>query len=278
MAFIDEHQGVGRQVLEQGRRRLAGFTPGEVAGVVLDPLAVAHGLEHLEVERGPFVEALGLQKLALGVELGEARLELDLDVADGLADGGAGGDVVGIGVDGDGVERRRLLAGQRVELDDPLDGVAEQAEPPRPVLVMGREDLDGIAAHPEIAAPQNHVVAPVLKLHQLAQKLGPVDPLARLQGHDHLRIGLERADAVDARHRGDDDDVLALEQRPGGGVTHAVDLLVDRGVLFDVGVGARHIGLGLVIIVIGDEVLDRVVGKEGPHLAEELGGEGLVGR
>ncbi len=60
-------------------------------------------------------------------------------------------------------------------------------------------------------------------------------------------------------------------------MAHPVDLLVDRGVLLDVGVGARHIGLRLVVVVVGDEVLDRVLGEERLHLAVELGGQGLVG-
>ena len=61
-------------------------------------------------------------------------------------------------------------------------------------------------------------------------------------------------------------------------VAHAVDLLVDRGFLLDIGVGARDIGLGLVVVVIADEIFDRVVRKEAPELAVELGRERLVGR
>ena len=80
------------------------------------------------------------------------------------------------------------------------------------------------------------------------------------------------------RHRGDDDDVVAFEQGARRRVAHAVDLLVDGGFLLDIGVGARDIGLGLVVIVVGDEVFDGVVGEERLHLAIELGGQRLVGR
>ena len=73
-------------------------------------------------------------------------------------------------------------------------------------------------------------------------------PLLEREGH--RRIGLDRADAVDARHRGDDDDVVALEQRARRRVAHAVDLLVDRGFLLDIGVGARDVGFRLVVVVI----------------------------
>ena len=54
----------------------------------------------------------------------------------------------------------------------------------------------------------------------------------------------------------------ALEQGPGRRVAHAVDLLVDERVLLDVGVRGRDVGLWLVVVVVADEVLDRVVWEE----------------
>ncbi len=60
-------------------------------------------------------------------------------------------------------------------------------------------------------------------------------------------------------------------------MAHAVDLLVDGGFLLDIGVGARDVGLGLVVVVIGDEILHRVVGEERAELAIELRRQGLVG-
>ena len=47
-------------------------------------------------------------------------------------------------------------------------------------------------------------------------------------------------------------------------------------VLLDVGVAARQVRLGLVVVEVADEVLDRVVGEEVAELAVELRGEGLV--
>ena len=71
-------------------------------------------------------------------------------------------------------------------------------------------------------------------------------------------------------------DVVALQHRAGGGVAHPVDLLVDVRFLLDIGVGARDVGLRLVIVVVGDEVLDGIVGKEAPELAVELRRQSLV--
>ena len=143
---------------------------------------------------------------------------------------------------------------------------------------MGRKHLDRVAAHAEIAAHEGDVVAPVVQRHEVGEQLVARQPLALLHRERHRRVGLDRADAVDARHGRDDDHVVALEQRARRGVAHAVDLLVHRAFLLDVGVGARHVGFGLVVVVVGDEILDRVVGEEALELAVQLRRERLVGR
>ena len=55
-----------------------------------------------------------------------------------------------------------------------------------------------------------------------------------------------------------------------------LDLVVDGAVLFDKGVRMGDVGLGLVIVVIGDEILHGVFREELLELAAKLGGQGLV--
>ncbi len=62
------------------------------------------------------------------------------------------------------------------------------------------------------------------------------------------------------------------------GVAHAVDLLVDVGFFFDERVGARDVGLRLVIVVIRHEIFDRVLREEILELAVKLKRERLVRR
>ena len=61
-------------------------------------------------------------------------------------------------------------------------------------------------------------------------------------------------------------------------MAHPVDLLVDGRFLLDEGIGARHIGFGLVVIVIADEIFHRIVGEKAFELAVKLRRQRLVGR
>ena len=263
-------------------KRVGGGSPGpaarQEARVVLDARAAARCLDHLDIEIGALLQALRLQQLARLVELLQPDLQLLLDQLHRLGKGGLRRDVMAVGVELDLGKIDHALAGEGIELPDRFDLVAEERELPGPVFHMGREDLQGIAADAEGAALEIGVVALVMQLDQPAQQLLAVDLLSDGEGLGHGRIGLGRADAIDAGDRGDDDHVAPLEQRPGGRMAHAVDLLVDRAFLLDIGVGPRHIGLGLVVVVIGDEILHRVLGKEALHLAIELGGQRLVRR
>ena len=94
----------------------------------------------------------------------------------------------------------------------------------------------------------------------------------------HLQVGLRVAQAVDGGYRSDDDRVAALQQRLRGGKAHLLDVGIDGCVLFDVGVGRRHVRFGLVVIVVGDEILHGVAREELSKLAVELRRERLVGR
>ena len=55
-------------------------------------------------------------------------------------------------------------------------------------------------------------------------------------------------------------------------------VVVDRAVLLDVGVGLGDVRLGLVVVVVRDEVLDGVVRQHFPELVGQLGGQRLVRR
>ena len=171
-----------------------------MARVVLDAGAVAELAHHLEVERRALAEPRGLERPALGLELADADLHLGLDVDDGFLELVGRRHVVGGRVDVGLLALGEQLAGQRVELGDALDLVAEELDADER-LVRGRLELERVAADAEPGARQRLVVALVLEVDELAQDgvaaVLPADP----QLQDGGAVVDRRAEAVDAARR-----------------------------------------------------------------------------
>ena len=277
MGFVDHQQGVLGQVIEQGRRRLAGLASGEIAGVVLDPGAVPQLLHHLDIELGALFQPLGLHQFVVVAQLLQPLAQFVLDQFHGVEDGLARGDIVTLGVDGQAWHPLQHLAGERVEVGQVLDLIIEQLHPHRLTVRLGRVDVDHLAAHPVGGALQLHVIAGVLQFRQPAQDEALIDAFAPHQVQHHAQVGTRVPQAVDGRHRGHQHRVTPFQQGLGGRQAHLLDVLVDGGIFLNKGIRGGHIGLGLVVVIIGNEVFHRIVREEFTHLAVELGRQGLVG-
>src|SRR3984957_412873 len=83
VALVDDDQIVLGEEVEQCEGRLAGGAAVEVAAVVLDARAHPGLGQHFEVVLGADPEALGLEQLALLLEVLQALPQLHLDGADG---------------------------------------------------------------------------------------------------------------------------------------------------------------------------------------------------
>ena len=174
MGFVGKDDGVIWDVFEQRRRRLTGRAPREVAGIILDPVAHAGGFQHFEVEIGALFKPLRLEQLALAHQLVKALAQLGLDALDRLLHRRARRDVVGIGVDADLFKAVGLVAGQRIELGDAFQFLAEKRQFPCPVIQMRGPNLEAVTTHPETAALKGGVVAAVLLRDQIADHLALV--------------------------------------------------------------------------------------------------------
>ncbi len=249
----------------------------EDSRVVLDPVAEAELLHHLEVVLGALAEPMRLEHLPLGLQLLDPLVQLVADLADGALDRRLRRHVLGRRPDRDVVELREDLAADRVEVRDLLHLVPEERDAVRGLLVR-RLDLDDVAPDSEPAAAEHGVVADVLAVDQLAQDEVAVVLLADVEDQHALAPLLRRAEAVDAGDGGDDDSVAAREERGRRLQPEPRDVVVLGRVLLDVEVGLRDVGLGLVVVVVRDEVLDRVRGEELAELVAELRGKRLVVR
>ena len=65
VGFVNEHQEILRDIVEQRGRRFAGEAAAQVAGIIFDAVAVADGAHHLDVEHGALHDALRFDKFSL---------------------------------------------------------------------------------------------------------------------------------------------------------------------------------------------------------------------
>ena len=106
------------------------------------------------------------------LQLRQALVQLRLDVVDRLLELVLRRDEVLGRVDVERVALGQQLAGQRVDLDDPLDLVAEEVDAHGQLLVGG-QDREAVAAQAELAAHEVHVVALVLHVDEAAHDPRP---------------------------------------------------------------------------------------------------------
>ena len=141
----------------------------------------------------------------------------------------------------------------------------------------GGHDVHRVAVDAERRGQQVAFGAGVERFDQFVEELLVADDVADLERDGRRMEVFGVAAAVEARNGRDDDHVpAARKERRAGLQTHLFDLVVDRQVFFDEGIRGRQVGLRLVVVVVGDEIFDRVFGKEILELSVELRREGLV--
>ena len=277
MALVEEHQRVARQVVHQRRRWLA-RVPRRTGGACSSRCLCSGPLPAASPGRSACAAPAAAPRPACRLhELVEPLAQLVLDAVDGGHHAVARGHVVARWIDREARDLLPHAAVQRVEQRERLHLVVEQLDAQRELAVLGREHVDRVAAHAERATREVDLVARVLHADQLRDHVALAHLVAHAQRHHHLVVVARVADAVDRAHRGHDHDVAALQQALGRRQPHLLDVFVDRAVLLDVQVALRHVGLGLVVVVVADEVLDRVLRKELAELAVQLRRQRLVG-
>ena len=246
--------------------------------IIFDALAEAQLLQHLQIEARALLQPLRFHQLVFLVEEIEPLAQFSLDGLDGAQHGLARRHVVARRVHR---KARNLLphtAGQRIEQLQRFDFVVEQLQAHRHFCMLGGEDVDRVAAHAEGAALEIRLVACVLHGDQARDHVALADLVPRAQRQDHLVVFARIADTVDGRDGGHDHHIAALQQALGGGEPHLLDVLVDRRILLDEEVALRHVGLRLVVVVVRDEVFDRIAREELAELRIQLRRQRLVRR
>ena len=267
VGLVHHQQGIGWQVIEQGGRRLARGTARQIAGVVLDTVAVTQLHHHFHVVAGTLFQPLGFHQPVVVPKLLQAHFQLRSNILHRIQHLLPGRHVVGFRVNGHPGHPAQHFPGERIEVAEVFHLVVEQLNANGFALGFSREHIDDVAAHPVIGAVELDIVTGVLQFGQPAQDRALINLIAAIKVQHHLQVGFGITQTIDGRHRGHDNGIRPLQQRLGGRQAHLLDVFVDGGVFLDKGVGRRHIGFRLVVIVVRHEILHRVIREELLELA-----------
>ena len=169
--FVDEHEKVLREIVEQRHRRAPDRAAGDDARIVLHAGAVAQLLDHLDIKIRTLRDALGLERLFVVFEKLHPLVALAADLLHGARHFLRRRHIVARRVNGRVAERVHRSARERVDLADALDLVAEVLHADGLIAPVGREDLHRVAAHAEHVALEGDVVSLIPAVDELFQQL-----------------------------------------------------------------------------------------------------------
>ena len=181
-----------------------------------------------------------------------------------------------LGIDGKASHFLFGFTGQRIKTAELLYLLSKKLNTNGETFGLGRENINNITTHTKISPSQLDIIAGVLQLCKSAQDLTLIAKTALTQVQDHPMIGRRVAQPIDRRNRGNNDDVVTLQDRLGGGKAHLINMLVNRCVFFDEGIACRNVGFRLVIIIIRNKILNRIAWEKLPHLGIKLGSQSFV--
>ncbi|CAB4864377.1 unannotated protein [freshwater metagenome] len=168
--------------------------------IVLDTAAETDLFHHLEIVGCAHSESLCLEELVLAFEYSEPVCQFGFDVRDGALHRFGARGVVRCREDAHRIHCLDDLTGERVQLVQCLNLVAEHFYSDRQLFIL-RDDFERVATHAKFASTEVDIVALVLHSDESTDDIGSTDCLADLKSQHRIKVFLRRAKTVDARHR-----------------------------------------------------------------------------
>ena len=170
------------------------------------------------------------------------------------------------------------FACQHIYFCNAIDFIPEKFHTNGMLRGADRENFDHIPTDTKRTSFKIQIIAVILHFHQSAQDFIPVLLHAGAQGKHHAVVFLRVTQAINTRNAGNNNNILSLHQRRRGGMAQLINFIIDRGILFDIGIRTWYIRFGLIIIIIADEILHRIFGEELLQLVIKLCRKGFIMR
>ena len=276
MALVDDDQKVLGEEVQEAIRARARRASVEVARVVLNAAAVPQLAYHFDVVLHALFQPFCFERLAAGLEVGDLRHEVVLNLPYGKFLGiFRSKEKIG-GINLIFLKNIDARAALGIYLLDAVDFVAPVSDADN-VVGVGKVDIHAVALDAEVARRGRNVVARIEAGHKAAQEFVEAQLPPYFQFDDVFVESRGIAHAVNARDGRNYHHVLAArEQRGGSGEAQFVDVLVDGKVFLDIRIRGSDIGFGLIVIVVRNVILHRILGEKALELAVKLCRERLV--
>ena len=188
MTLVHDKQKILRKIVDERIRRTSRRTPRQYARIVLNARAEADLLQHFNVVAGALRDALGLDQLAVFLEVFYALVEFFLQILDGFLQFFLGRDVVARRENSNMTQFTERNTGQRVNTADAVHLITEKLDTDNILIRVYRPDFHRVAAHAEAVALERNVVALILNRNQAANQLITAHLHARTDGNHHAFV------------------------------------------------------------------------------------------
>ncbi len=180
--------------------------------------------------------------------------------------------------DGDFLMRLPVrLPGKGINERDGFNLCIKECYPNDMVVCIDREDIDCVSPHTEGSPDKICVIALVVHRNKRAHNIASLEGrILNADGNALFAVFLRRPKPVNARHGRYNNDIVSGQHVMGGGVPQAVYFFVNFGFFFNIGVGLGNVCLRLVVVVVGDKVMDGVFRKKFFKFACQLCGKCFI--
>ena len=162
------------------------------------------------------------------------------------------------------------LPGQGVDFGNPVNLIPKKLYSDCSIPRVDREHLHHIPAHPKFVAYKIDIVALILDFHQFLYQFVPVFGHTGAKRDYHVMVIDRVSQRIDAGNACHNNHVPTLPKCGSCRMAQLFDLVIDRGILFNISIGVGNIRFRLIVIVVGYKIFYRVVRKKLLKLGTEL--------
>ena len=276
MTLVNYQQKIIRKIIEQTERTASGRTSVEIAGIILNARAITQFLNHFQIIRNPLVKPFCFVIFTLCPEITNLHFQIALNQLNSIHNTRFGGYENACRINLVTFKTFNYMIINAFYGLNFFNFVTPKNNSQYKVGIS-QKNIYRIAFYPEISTVQFYFIAGVEAVNELTQENISHQFLTAANFNHIFGEVIGITDAIQARNRRNHQHITpARQQRRGGSQTEFFQFLIDGKIFFDVHIGHRQIGFGLIIIVIRHEIFNRILREKTFELAVKLGCQGFV--